>query len=153
MKIRTIEERDIPAVAEFERDIAVVSFRESAMTDLSFHQKKLGKALDRESEGMLVLEEDGQIAGWLWMTVQTNSVSNEKYINFKSFYMNPHPKEADLTGALMQAGMDFAARKGVDKIVGKVFAGNLPMRMVYKRFGFKPAHITMEYDAKDHTHD
>ena len=94
---------------------------------------------------MLVLEADGEIYGWLWMTDQINSVSNEHYINFKSYYMKPHEREEDFTGKLMEAGMGFAKGVGAKRIVGKVFVGNLPMRSVYKRFGFKPTHLTMEY--------
>lgn len=145
MTIRNIEETDVPVLAEFEREIAVISFGDSAVVDVLFHQKKIRKAMQREREGMLVLEADGEIYGWLWMTDQINSVSNEHYINFKSFYMKPHEREEDFTGKLMEAGMGFAKGVGAKRIVGKVFVSNLPMRSVYKRFGFKPTHLTMEY--------
>ena len=147
MTIRKIEEADIPALAEFERDIAVISFGDSAMVDLQFHQKKIRKAMQRERDGMLVLEKDGEILGWLWMTDQINSVSNEHYINFKSFSMKPHSGDEDCTGELMEAGMAFARSVGAKRVVGKVFVENLPMRAVYRRFGFRPTHLTMEYTA------
>lgn len=145
MLVRKMEEKDIPAVAEFEKQIAVISFGDTAMMDPGFHEKKLKKAMSRDAEYMLVLEDDGTLKGWLWMAAQTNSVSNERYINFKSFLVQEHGGDPSYTETLMQAGMDYCKKTGARRIVGKTFAGNLPMRLVYKKFGFKPTHLTMEY--------
>ncbi|MFR3484763.1 MAG: hypothetical protein ACLTXL_15460 [Clostridia bacterium] len=50
MTIRNIEETDVPVLAEFEREIAVISFGDSAVVDVLFHQKKIRKAMQRGRE-------------------------------------------------------------------------------------------------------
>jgi len=148
MDIRKIKETDIEVLANFEKEIAVISFGDTAVTDINFHSKKIMKAMDKERDGMLVLEENSKLYGWLWMTLQTNSVTGEKYINFKSFYMMPHDSDKQYTEHLMAAGMKFSSDSGAKRIVGRTFVDNLPMRLVYKKFGFKPACLTMEYNAE-----
>jgi RimJ/RimL family protein N-acetyltransferase len=143
MEIREIKERDLDQLAVFECEIAVISFGEEAVTDTSYHSKRIRKAMEKSREGMLVLAEGSEVLGWLWMSLQTNSVSGEKYINFRSFYAKAG--ESRYSEALMQAGMDYAKSTPATRIVGKTFVSNLPMRLLYQKFHFQPTHITMEY--------
>jgi RimJ/RimL family protein N-acetyltransferase len=102
--------------------------------------------MEKSREGMLVLAEGDNVLGWLWMGLQTNSVSGEQYINFRSFYAKAG--ESRYSEALMQAGMDYAKSTPATRIVGKTFVSNLPMRLLYQKFHFQPTHITMEYAIK-----
>lgn len=149
MNIRSIEQKDLAAVAEFEKEISVISFGSEAVTELEFHRRKLEKAIAHEREGMLVLELEGQAAGWLWMTLKQNFVTKEKYIQFKSFYAAESCRGSEAVTALFEAGMDFARRQKARRIVGHVHVSNLPMRVLYKNYGFAPTHLTMEYKAQD----
>jgi len=144
MKIRTVEPADIPVLAEYEREIALISFQEDAITDLEFHRQKIVKAVPKEREGMLVLDNNGVICGWLWMAIKTNSITNEKYVNFKSFYINAAYRGTESAGQLLDKGLDICRKMGAKSIVGKVHAQNLPMRALYKNHGFAPTHLTME---------
>jgi RimJ/RimL family protein N-acetyltransferase len=146
MEIRAIEEKDLDQLAEFECEIAVISFGEEAVTDAVYHKKRIRKAMEKSLEGMLVLAEGDNVLGWLWMSLQTNSVSGEQYINFRSFYAKAG--ESRYSEALMQAGMDYAKSTPATRIVGKTFVSNLPMRLLYQKFHFQPTHITMEYAIK-----
>jgi RimJ/RimL family protein N-acetyltransferase len=143
MIIREIEEKDLDTLARFESEIAVISFGEEAVTDPEHHKKRLRKGMEKSPEGMLVLTEGEEVLGWLWMSLQTNSVSGESYMNFRSFYAKAG--DSRFSEALMQAGMDYALSTSAERIVGKTFVSNLPMRLLYQKFHFQPTHITMEY--------
>jgi RimJ/RimL family protein N-acetyltransferase len=144
-RIRNITERDLDVLAGFESEIAVISFGEEAVTDPEHHKKKIRKGMEKSPEGMLVLEAAGEVRGWLWMALQTNSVSMEPYIHFKSFYVKNGGEQTGYSQELMKAGMDYALGTGAARIVGKTFVSNLPMRLLYQKFRFKPTHLTMEY--------
>ncbi|GIP35042.1 GNAT family N-acetyltransferase [Paenibacillus sp. J2TS4] len=149
MNIRPIEERDLAEVAEYEKEIALISFGGEAVTELEFHRRKLEKAIPQEGKGMLVWEKDGKVAGWLWMTPKVNFVTKEKYIQFKSFYIAELYRGTDYASDLLGAGMEFGRNQGAKRIVGHVHVGNLPMRVLYKMHGFEPTHLTMEYVAQE----
>ncbi len=143
--VREIAQSDLVEIAEFEKDISLISFGHEAVTDLDFHMRKLETAMAKEHAGMLVLDHDGEICGWLWMTAKRNSVTNEKYVNFRSFYIKEAYRGTEYTKVLFDAGMAFSRNTGAKRIVGKVHASNLPMRVLYKSYQFEPTHITMEY--------
>jgi L-amino acid N-acyltransferase YncA len=144
MKIRTIEPEDVPVLAEYESEISLISFQEEAITDPEFHQQKILKAIPKEKEGMLVLDNDGEICGWLWMAMKTNSLTGEKYVNFRSFYIKEAYRGSEFVGQLLEKGINDCLKLGAKSIVGKVHAKNLPMRALYKSHGFEPTHLTME---------
>lgn len=145
MNIRPITALDLAAVADYEREISIKSFGDQAVTDLAFHVRKLEKAMPKEGKGMLVLEIEGQVAGWLWMTPKTNFVTEEKYMNFKSFYIADSYRGSEYVSALMDAGMEYTRQQQAERIVGYVHVSNIPMRILYKKYGFEPTHLTMEY--------
>ncbi|AZS15576.1 GNAT family N-acetyltransferase [Paenibacillus lutimineralis] len=143
--IRQIEAHDLTEIAKWEREISKISFGEEAITDLSFHLHKLEKAMIRERSGMLVLDIDGCAAGWMWMGFRVNSVTQETYMQFRSFYISEPFRGTAGVDKLFEAGISFAKQKGVQRIVGHVHVHNLPMRTLYKKYGFMPTHLTMEY--------
>lgn len=149
MKIRPIRESDIPIVARFEQEIAMISFGEEAIDDHEFHVRKLTKALPKEGKGMLVLEARNTVVGWLWMAAKTNYLSKEKYVFFKSLYLEEPFRGTAYAKALMDAGMAFCRKQGAKKITGKVHVRNLAMQIMYKNYGFQPTHLTMEYTVEE----
>ena len=48
----------------------------------------------------------------------------------------------------MTAVVDAADRDGMTRLTGKVHAGNLGMRALYRKFGFTATHLTMERKAR-----
>lgn len=145
MAIRLIEAKDLQEIAGWEREIAIISFGEEAITDIAFHLRKLEKAVQRERSGMLVWETDECIAGWMWMSGRMNSVTQDVYMQFRSFYIREAYRGTPGVDALFGAGMQWAVNEGCQNIVGHVHVHNLPMRALYKKYGFTPTHLTMEY--------
>ena len=144
MEIRSIQESDIEKIALYELEISKISFGIDAITDIDFHKKKISKAIPAEKDGMLVLCENNIIIGWLWMTNKINYLSGANYINFKSFYIEEIARGEKYTNLLLEKGIEFAYEKKAKYIVGKVNINNVPMRLIYKKFGFTPTHLTME---------
>lgn len=144
MEIRSIQESDVEKIAVYKVEISKISFGTDAITDIEFHKKKILKAMLIEKEGMLVLHDKNIICGWLWMSNKTNYLSRDNYINFKSFYIEEKYRGEKYTNFLLEKGIEFAYEKKAKYIVGKVNINNMPMRIVYKKFGFSATHLTME---------
>jgi predicted methyltransferase/L-amino acid N-acyltransferase YncA len=146
-RVRLAETRDLPALADFEVRIAEVSFGEDAVTDPEVHHAKLAKALGRDRDGMLVAEdEQGRVVGWLWLAVNTNFLTGQRYANFRSLAVAPDaaPRTAE---SLLDRALSYARHQGVTEVVGRVHVDNAPMRVLYRKYGFRPAHLTMRWRA------
>jgi ribosomal protein S18 acetylase RimI-like enzyme len=143
--IRQAEERDLPALVEFEIQIARISFPDDPVDDPEVHRKKLSKALERDREGMFVAESPGgEVVGWLWVALNTNFLTNEKYATFRSLAVAPGPGSADVADSLFAHGIEYARSRGVAEITGKVHVVNVSMRVIYRKFGFEAEHLTMK---------
>jgi ribosomal protein S18 acetylase RimI-like enzyme len=146
---RSPKESDLPAIVEFEIEIARISFPDDAIVDAEVHRKKLSKALDRDREGMFVAEdlESDAVIGWLWVALNTNFLTNDKYATFRSLAVKhepSHPEHAALADAIFAHGIEYARSIGVTEITGKVHVNNTAMRLIYRKFGFEVEHLTMK---------
>jgi RimJ/RimL family protein N-acetyltransferase len=147
--LRAPQESDLPAIVDFEIEIARISFPDDAIVDPAVHHKKLQKALERDREGMFVAENraTGEIEGWLWVALNTNFLTGEHYATFRSLATKhgpDHPESATVADLLFAHGIDYAEQKGIKDITGKVHVDNTAMRLVYRKFGFQAEHLTMK---------
>lgn len=102
--------------------------------------------MTQNAEGMFVCEGNGALCGWLWMDTKTNFVTQECYVNFRSFYITEDARGSAEAEALLAHGLDYCRQVKARSVVGKVHAGNVSMRALYKKMGFEATHITMEYN-------
>lgn len=145
--IRPATEDDLDALAAFEVEIAVVSFGDEAIVDPAFHRKRIAGALGKPGEITLVAvaaESAAAPLGWAWMSARTNSLTGERYGNFRSLAVADVPDRGAIGELLMTAILDQAAEAGLGHLSGKVNAANLGMRALYRAFGFTATHLTME---------
>src|SRR3954452_24899293 len=106
-------EEDLDAMVEFEIDIARISFPDDPITDPEVHRKKLRKALERDRDSMyLAVDESGKAAGWLWVSINTNFLTEDKYANFRSLAVAPGT-EAAVAELLFARGIEYAREHGV----------------------------------------
>ena len=140
---------DIPVLAEFEREISAISFGDEAVTDINHHITRLKKSMEKTAGGMFVLENGVTINGWLWMDIKTNFLTEEKYVNFRSFYLTENIRGTAEGDELLTHGLNWCRENNVRRVVGKVHSRNLPMRALYKKAGFEATHVTMEFDFYD----
>lgn len=143
-QIREAAESDITQLAEFEAEIAAISFGDEAVTDPAQHVKKLRRSFEKGEDITLVLADGAHVLGWLWIAVNTNMFTQDRYANFRSFALAPEVRGSEWGETLFKAGLKEVRDEGVSRIVGKVHVENLPMRLLYKQLGFKPQHVTME---------
>ncbi len=142
--IRTAEEGDLDDLARFEVAIAEVSFGSEAVTDPSVHKGKLAKALDRDRDSMFVaVDAANRAIGWLWFAVNTNFLTGQRYANFRSLAVAPGPESGRIGEALIEHALAFAKSHGLAEVVGRVHVGNDGMRVLYRKMGFEPVHLTM----------
>jgi ribosomal protein S18 acetylase RimI-like enzyme len=149
-KIRQAEERDLPSIVDFEIQIARISFPDDPVDDPAVHRKKLSKAMERDREGMFVAEAvpGGEVAGWLWVALNTNFLTNEPYATFRSLAVAQGPDSAPVADLLFTHGIEYARSKGLGEITGKVHVDNVSMRVIYRKFGFEAEHLTMKKRLK-----
>jgi ribosomal protein S18 acetylase RimI-like enzyme len=143
--IRPAAERDLDALADFEVTIAKVSFDDEAVTDLAVHRGKLEKALVRDPDTLWVAAstDDDRPIGWLWLASNTNFLTQQKYANLRSLAVSADADTEVIGEALLRKAVEYARDHGLTEITGKVHADNYGMRMLYRRVGLEPTHLTM----------
>jgi L-amino acid N-acyltransferase YncA len=148
--VRQATQDDLEALVRFEIEIAVVSFGEEAITDPALHRKRVASALGKPGEVTLVAAAQQAPAvplGWAWLSARTNSLTGDRYGNFRSLAVTDVPDRSLIADLLMTAVLAAADENGMAQLTGKVHAGNLGMRALYRKFGFTATHLTMERKA------
>ena len=145
--VRPAAEADLDALVGYEIEIAIVSFADEAVTDPAMHRKRVSRALGQPGEVTLVAAADAAPdvpLGWAWLSARTNSLTGDQYGNFRSLAVADVPDRAAIGDLLMAAVLAAADEAGLTQLTGKVHAGNLGMRALYRKFGFTATHLTME---------
>jgi L-amino acid N-acyltransferase YncA len=145
--IRPATQADVEAIVGYEIDIAVVSFGAEAITDPALHHKRVSRALGKPGEVTLIAAADrapGVPVGWAWLSARTNSLTGERYGNFRSLAVSEVPGRSLIGELLLAKVLEAAEQAGLTQVTGKVHAANLGMRTLYRKFGFTAAHLTME---------
>jgi len=148
--IRPATPDDLDALVRYEIEIAVISFADEAITDPALHRKRVSGALGKPGEITLVAaarQDPGVPLGWAWLSARTNSLTGERYGNFRSLAVSEVPDRSLIAELLMAALLAAAEETGMTQLTGKVHAGNLGMRALYRKFGFTATHLTMERKA------
>jgi L-amino acid N-acyltransferase YncA len=145
--IRDARDEDVAAIVGFEIDIAVVSFADEAITDPALHRRRVSGSLGKPGEITLVAvdgREPDVVLGWAWLSTRTNSLTGARYGNFRSLAVAEGPHRSLIGELLLGAVLEAADTGGLSQLTGKVHAGNLGMRALYRKFGFTATHLTME---------
>jgi L-amino acid N-acyltransferase YncA len=145
--IRAAREADIEAIVGYEIEIAVVSFGAEAVTDSALHRKRVTGALGKPGEITLVAaarSAPGEPLGWAWLSARTNSLTGDRYGNFRSLAVSDVADRSLIGELLLAAVLAAADDADMTQLTGKVHAANLGMRALYRKFGFTATHLTME---------
>jgi GNAT superfamily N-acetyltransferase len=144
--VRRLREEDVPTVAQFEREIAEISFPDDPVTDERFYSKKLRNALHEKKSWPLIAEGAGQIVGWAWFAKRENFITGEVYADLRSFYVIEGKRGAGVAFTFMRMIIGECKSQGFTRIVGRTSAVNEAMQAVYKVYGYQPRHIVYELD-------
>jgi GNAT superfamily N-acetyltransferase len=145
--IRPARDDDLDAIVGYEIDIAIVSFGAEAITDPALHRKRVSGALGKPGEITIVAVSAAEPAvplGWAWLSARTNSLTGDRYGNFRSLAVSDIPDRSRVGELLMAAVLEAADAAGMTLLTGKVHAANVGMRALYRKFGFTATHLTME---------
>jgi L-amino acid N-acyltransferase YncA len=148
--VRVATDSDVEAIVGYEIDIAIASFADEAITDPKLHRKRVTGALGKPGEIMLVAvaEQAPDVpVGWAWLSARTNSLTGDRYGNFRSLASSDVPDRSTIGELLMAAVVAAAEDAGLTQLTGKVHARNVGMRTLYRKFGFAATHLTMERKA------
>ncbi|HVG21643.1 MAG TPA: GNAT family N-acetyltransferase [Blastocatellia bacterium] len=148
-EIRPARKEDLPAIVDFEIEIARISFPEDPITDPEVHRGKLSKIMEREPEGMYVMASEGRVIGWMWITINTQPLTRRTYGTLRSLAVRRDRRKSGAGRALLEFGIDYCRGNRAEWMVTKVFAENLPMRTLCLSLGFHIKHLSMEmrFDA------
>jgi L-amino acid N-acyltransferase YncA len=141
--IRPATAADLDDLVGYEIGIARLSFGAEAVTDPQLHRRRVSGSLGKPDEVTLVAEAGGAVVGWVWLSGRTNSLTGDRYGNFRSFATSDVPGRAAVAEALLAAALAAAKERGVSEVVGKVHMRNVAMRAVYAKFGFAAEHLSM----------
>ncbi|WP_102961369.1 GNAT family N-acetyltransferase [Mangrovicella endophytica] len=144
--IRPFRVEDIDAVAGFEAEIAIRSFADEAVTDLQHYRKKLGKLLKYGDDWTRVVERNGRVVGWAWVSSRQNFITGDLYADFRSFYVDRDAGGPTVAVTLLRAVMEHSRAAGFTRIVGRTASSNEAMRGLYRLAGFQERHIVYELD-------
>lgn len=145
---RQATEEDLPVLAVFERELARLAFPADPITDLSYHEAKLRRALRAEPEGLIVLtteEDDEDIVGWLWLTGKTALATRERYGVIRSLYVRHDLRRQGFASALVSYALRYFATRGIKRVVAKTHVSCEGARRTMERTGFQPLHLTYEW--------
>ena len=137
---------DLDRLIRFEIDIARISFEDKAITDTAMHGKRLSSAIRSPDDVTLVVvaaDAPDEPLGWAWLSSRANSLTGERYGNFRSLATAEHPDRTKIGELLLGSMLDRVRTLGVVEVVGKVHVANLAMRTLYKKFDFESVHLTM----------
>lgn len=141
--VRAATAADLDALIAYEIEIARISFGDEAVTDPELHRKRITGSLGKPDEVTLVAERDGAVVGWVWLSGRRNSLTGDRYGNFRSLATSDVPGRSAVAEALLDAALAAARERGVTEVVGKVHMRNVAMRAVYAKFGFEAEHLSM----------
>jgi GNAT superfamily N-acetyltransferase len=142
--LRRLTIEDVPVIAQFEREIAEISFPEDPVTDLAFYDRKLRQAATDPKSEPMVGEAGGRIVAWAWIGVRENFITHERYGELRSFYVVADFRATGYAIKLMRACMDYCATHGLARLSGRTHAANEAMQSVYQMYGFEAKHIVYE---------
>ena len=141
--VRPAVPADLDALVAYEIEIARISFGDEAVTDPELHRKRITGSLGKPDEVTLVAERDGAVVGWVWLSGRRNSLTGDRYGNFRSLATSEVADRSAVAEALLDAALAAARERGVSEVVGKVHMRNVAMRAIYAKFGFEAEHLSM----------
>src|SRR5499427_5002808 len=142
--LRRLASEDVPVVAQFEREIAEISFPDDPVTDPAFYERKLRQAVgDTKSEPMVGVA-GGRIVAWAWIGARENFITHERYGELRSFYVIEDFRGTGYAIKLMRACLDYCATRGLARLIGRTHAANEAMQSVYEMYGFEAKHVVYE---------
>jgi phosphinothricin acetyltransferase len=146
VRIRAAQPDDAGAIAE----IYNVGIRERTSTFETREREpaEIAERIESERYPFLVAEADGRVAGW---AAASEYSAREVYAGVAecSVYVDPDQRGRGIGTSLLAALADEAARRGLHKLLGKVFATNAASMKLVERGGFRVVGTHLRHGTLD----
>lgn len=114
---------------------------------LSDYERQLRQALRNPFEGLWVLEEEGDVIGFVWAAIMTTLV-DERLGYIKNLYVAPHVRGRGYGRRLLATAEDWMRSLGCPRAALDVTADNAAAVALYAGAGFAIVRHRMEKDLR-----
>lgn len=137
--------RDLSGVLEFQYEVYETNFP-GFRVDRSFrddYERDMRRASRDPNEAMFVLEQDGELCGFIWAALMSTLV-DPRVGYIKNVYVAPHLRGEGQAGRLMEAVERWLAeRGGVEKIMLDASMCNQRAIAFYRKMGYEIERVRM----------
>lgn len=136
--------RDLNTVLDFQFEVYEGNFP-GFRVDRAFRDdyiRDLRRAASDPSEMLFVLEQDGELCGFIWGSIMATLV-DAKVGYIKNVYVAPHLRGTGQADRLMQAIEDWMWDQGVDKIMLDASVVNQRAVRFYEKLGYTVERVRM----------
>ena len=147
-KIKPFNWRDHgPRVLQFQYEVYERNFPGFRVTQafLSDYERQLRQALRNPFEGLWVLQEEGEIVGFIWGAIMTTLV-DERLGYIKNLYVAPSGRGHGYGARLLEVAEDWMRSLGCPRAALDVTADNETAVALYRRSGYAVRRHRMEKD-------
>jgi predicted methyltransferase/ribosomal protein S18 acetylase RimI-like enzyme len=149
LTLRNFKLTDFPAILEFEREIARKSFPDAPILDEEYHKQKLEKAMEKEPSRLKVALLDNDIVGWLWLRIEKDRNTNEKFGYIKTIIVKPEHRHQGFGRKLIEAAKHYFLNKGIHRIDLIASGADHDAASFFEEVGFERQHSTMRKKLKN----
>jgi predicted methyltransferase/ribosomal protein S18 acetylase RimI-like enzyme len=143
LTLRNFQLTDFPMILEFEREIARKSFPEAPILEEDYHRRKLERAVESGHECLRVAVLGDEVVGWLWLRVEKDRSTNEKFGYVKSIIVKPDYRYQGLGKKLIEAVEEYFRGRGIRRIDVIASAANYEATLFFEGSGYEREHSTM----------
>ena len=143
-------DRDAETVIAFQEDNFSLNFSDFIMThrfEESF-RADLRRAANDRSQGLFVIEVDGQLVAFLWLVILANNWTGERYGYINNLYVRPEFRHQGLGTQCMEKAESFFRSRGIRKVRLTVSCGNAAAVSLYQKMGYGTIRFDMEKEIK-----
>jgi len=135
---------DLQDILKWHKDMVKIDFPDSRYKRLLF-QRILQKEYKEGPEGMMILMDESQKIGFLWLNIRYDPYRERKYGYVHYLYLIPRYRNRGLGQKLIKKTEEyFFKRKKLNIIQLGTGTHNIPALKLYKKMGYKPRRMILE---------
>ncbi|MBN2043020.1 MAG: GNAT family N-acetyltransferase [Candidatus Aenigmarchaeota archaeon] len=138
---RALRKDDIPAIMGFKKKSVRVSFPGHEFSPEKFRES-LERHMEKEPEGIQVLEEDGKIIGYIWFSSGNGDVG--EYGLLRQLFVDEEYRGKGLAERLIRYAEEYFFAKGIKRIKLTVTMSNSPAIRLYEKLKYDKTRVVME---------
>lgn len=138
---RKFREDDISKIIKFKKKSAEISFPGYKFNE-EIHKKKMLKSIEKEPEGIQILESNGEMIGYMWFSSKNGDFGRHGLIHH--LFIDENYRGKGLAKRLINYAEKYFESRGIKRIKLTVTATNEPAIKLYEKFNYKKRRFVME---------